>query len=376
MNNSRNSETSEEVSSQTNKLYRSIYLDLKQSIVRGDFSPANQIGTEKDLAQRYGVSVGTIRKTQSMLVEEGLLIKQQGRGTFVSPEAVRHRRLLWVCGVDVFDGDISPYYMHFLQACHRAGQAEGLVVEPAWLSHVRPDDSQPYLTKEALCRYAGYVFVGCVLSQHHMLGQVAQRQLPYAHMVHWQGSPQGVQLDHAQGVRLGVAALRQSGCEHIEVMGYDEHLFYLEPLFEELKVEPLGTPTGRHVTEVEHMGYRMMQRRLSQRSAATFDGMLFLDDILARGATRALLQNPGQWATRPQIAVMSDKDDVIPLGLPVIRVVHDNNVAARAAIDMVMARLQKRSDVRSMTVPFEILPQDPIVDTLSVSRPMRVSTHY
>lgn len=38
-----------------------------------------------ELANQYSVSVGTIRKTQQMLVDDGLLIKLQGSGTFVSP---------------------------------------------------------------------------------------------------------------------------------------------------------------------------------------------------------------------------------------------------------------------------------------------------
>ncbi len=39
--------------------------------------------SEQELAQMYSVSVGTVRKAVEGLVEDGLLVKQQGKGTFL-----------------------------------------------------------------------------------------------------------------------------------------------------------------------------------------------------------------------------------------------------------------------------------------------------
>ncbi len=338
-------------------LYRSIYLDLKRRITRGELTPATRIGTEKDLAQQYQVSVGTIRKTQDLLVQEGLLIKQQGRGTFVAPGAVRERRILWVCGLDVFDGDISPYYTQFLLACHQAGQAAGVVIEPAWLSHIRPGDSEPYMTDEAALRYAGFIFIGCEFPKHRLLRYATDQQLPHAHLVHWQDEPHGVRIDYPQGVRLGLEELKQRGCRRIAVLGFGEHLRRLAGLFRKLNVITLPTPSGRRMMEVEHMGYLALRERAAD-VLASGDGLMILDDILARGATRALLQEARHGGPELTIAVMSSRGNLMPLGLPVIHVVHDGDQAAQASVDLVLAQLQGERLSRGRTIAFAVSADD------------------
>jgi len=57
---------------------------LITSLAKGDYPPGSALPTEKTLATLYGISVGTLRKAVDELVSEGLLIRQQGRGTFVA----------------------------------------------------------------------------------------------------------------------------------------------------------------------------------------------------------------------------------------------------------------------------------------------------
>jgi GntR family transcriptional regulator len=57
---------------------------LKDKIQAGELKPGDQIPTEDNLCQAYGVSRGTVRQAISRLVQEGLVSRQQGRGTFVT----------------------------------------------------------------------------------------------------------------------------------------------------------------------------------------------------------------------------------------------------------------------------------------------------
>lgn len=68
-------------------LYRQIKELITQSLVSGEWRPGDPIPSELDLAGRYNVSQGTVRKAVSELAEEKLLVRQQGKGTFVASHA-------------------------------------------------------------------------------------------------------------------------------------------------------------------------------------------------------------------------------------------------------------------------------------------------
>ena len=66
----------------------SLYMQIKDlllaRIAKGDWSPGNIIPSEMSLAGELGVSQGTVRKAITELVENNVLTRKQGRGTFVS----------------------------------------------------------------------------------------------------------------------------------------------------------------------------------------------------------------------------------------------------------------------------------------------------
>ena len=55
-----------------------------QALDRGDWKPGEAIPSETELALRFQVSQGTVRKAVDELASENLLIRRQGKGTFVS----------------------------------------------------------------------------------------------------------------------------------------------------------------------------------------------------------------------------------------------------------------------------------------------------
>lgn len=66
----------------------SLYMQIKDLLVvriaKGDWSPGSVIPSEMQLARELGVSQGTVRKAITELVENNVLTRRQGRGTFVS----------------------------------------------------------------------------------------------------------------------------------------------------------------------------------------------------------------------------------------------------------------------------------------------------
>jgi len=65
-------------------LYEQIKILLTQSLIAGEWKPGEAIPSETDLAQRFAVSQGTVRKAIDQLAAENILIRRQGKGTFVA----------------------------------------------------------------------------------------------------------------------------------------------------------------------------------------------------------------------------------------------------------------------------------------------------
>ena len=68
-------------------LYQQIKQLILQGLQRGEWRPGEVIPSEFELAARYKVSQGTVRKAVDELAAEHLLVRRQGRGTFVATHA-------------------------------------------------------------------------------------------------------------------------------------------------------------------------------------------------------------------------------------------------------------------------------------------------
>ena len=87
-------------------LYRQIKALILQALETGEWRPGQVIPSEQELAARFSVSQGTVRKAIDEMAADNLLVRKQGKGTYVAshndPRALfRFLRLVPV------DGDLS-----------------------------------------------------------------------------------------------------------------------------------------------------------------------------------------------------------------------------------------------------------------------------
>lgn len=64
--------------------YRRVRIALTRMLAAGKWKPGEAIPSETQLALQFGVSIGTVRKAVDALVAGNILVRQQGRGTFVA----------------------------------------------------------------------------------------------------------------------------------------------------------------------------------------------------------------------------------------------------------------------------------------------------
>lgn len=69
-------------------LHHQVFRDLKAALEANEWRPGDRMPTERELAERYGCSLITIRHALGELVREGRIERTRGRGTFVLPPRI------------------------------------------------------------------------------------------------------------------------------------------------------------------------------------------------------------------------------------------------------------------------------------------------
>lgn len=77
----------------TKPLYLQLAEQIAEKISAGEYAVGSQLPNEQSLAQQFGLSNGSVRKALDTLEGKGLLMRQQGRGTFVCDPKTRPLQL-------------------------------------------------------------------------------------------------------------------------------------------------------------------------------------------------------------------------------------------------------------------------------------------
>lgn len=88
--------------------YGKLATAIKERILRGEWRAGQMLPSESALSQEYGVALGTIRQAMSLLVQDGILQRQQGKGTFVTRGLDGPSMLRFFRFNPAEDGVISP----------------------------------------------------------------------------------------------------------------------------------------------------------------------------------------------------------------------------------------------------------------------------
>lgn len=113
----------ETAESEGQPLFVAVKQRVREGIRDGRFS--GKLPPERDLAEAFGVSYMTLRRAIGDLVEDGVLRREQGRGTFVVPRTSFVERtgcVGMILAGRVYDGTVNPVYGAIFQGV--VGEAE------------------------------------------------------------------------------------------------------------------------------------------------------------------------------------------------------------------------------------------------------------
>jgi GntR family transcriptional regulator len=198
-------------------LHHQVYLHLTAALDGGEWKRGKQIPTERELAERYGCSLITVRRALDELAREGRLERTRGRGTFVAePPIVRD-----ILGPAGFADEIRAlgYRPYSVVVTARAEEASlavaaALAIPPGapvhYLERIRGADDVPLLLEQV--RLPAAMFPGLLdhdFSREESLWDVLRNDFHHP-VERWQEVLSAVVPNTREAALLGLRTRRPS----------------------------------------------------------------------------------------------------------------------------------------------------------------------
>ena len=110
-------------------LYRRIHFDLRERILSGQILPGEKMPSETEITRRYGISRFTAQQVYRLLVEEGLVVRKQGRGTFVRALSAERRNTRMILRLGALHTPDTPLVQAQYRFARKVAQLTGNQVE-------------------------------------------------------------------------------------------------------------------------------------------------------------------------------------------------------------------------------------------------------
>lgn len=296
--------------SKSRPVYQQIQDLVLDRIHDGTWKPGELIESAPKLARKLGISYATVCRAIDVLVARGILTTRSGAGTYVSQTALQ-RRVLWINGLNLNRGDISPYFLHNFDAGMSIFRQHNIEVDSIWVGLGEDPLSHSNLAQgEVLNRYSGVVLHACH-EKHPVRAVLSRYGIESLDLFHGIPNSSGLQV---QRICSGVLREWQS------LLGPSVLIIRENLPFENLQdTQRLIIPGLDGVAANEQWGYRATWLRLEQGNPPA--AWLVMDDIVARGVTRAILahrnKENSQGRPWPKVVVSSSEKTVLWHGFPV-----------------------------------------------------------
>ena len=150
-------------------LYQQIKALMLSSLQRAEWGPGEAIPSEIELAARFKVSQGTVRKAIDELAAENLLVRRQGKGTFVATHAEERVQFRFL-RLMPDDGEPTNMARHLIDCKRQRAPAE-----IARALHLRAGDPVIRVRRVLASRGTPIVLDDIWLPAHLFKGLTAQR---------------------------------------------------------------------------------------------------------------------------------------------------------------------------------------------------------
>jgi DNA-binding LacI/PurR family transcriptional regulator len=339
---------------------RQLHWDLAERLrqhVRTDMAAGDMLGSVRNLAKDWGVSIAVVRAAQALLCQEGVLEVRQGKGVRVTGGAGRRRVGLY-SELDLLHPRASSFHAVVMRLVRDELERRGVQTE-CYLGRTQPGDilQEPtcprFLDDLANHRLDGVVFVDRpVTGPWDQL--VRDLHIPRVGA----GTDYGIDFDYAAFVREGLRQLALQGSRRVAMLSWADAS--AEDAF--LATAPdlgLAMRPGwlRHDLHPQHAGAGWEEfREVWAAHAEKPDGLLVCDDVLFAEAATAMAEVGIRVPEQLRVVSHRNEGDTRRWPFPVTWIEFSPGRAAEALVTMILNLLTGEAPPPcQMRLPFAVV---------------------
>jgi DNA-binding LacI/PurR family transcriptional regulator len=332
---------------------------ILREIENGTFPAGRRIPSERELAQRFGISRASVRETIAELITAGVLFRTTGRGTFVAEARSQRagaaaRDIVFLISEEIFHF-VQTGYSQILRGVEAACRESGdrLVFKSLDVGAAEDWAESPVTP-------AGCIVVGGLRRQQ--LDKLRENGIPLVCVdLLIRAKLDGISsitIDYAGGTGAAVRHLHELGHRKIGFIGFagsDKYLSFWHAL------EALSL--SYHPRWVEFLqlgdlepgmlaGFHAMQAILSRPPLPT--AIVVTNDFVARGVCEAL--GLAGIAVPEQVSIIGFDDLGVQVSPPLTTVRADFDAVGRLAVETLFRSIEDKSqDAVELSVPVELV---------------------
>lgn len=197
-----------------------IYLKLRNILHKrirvGEFKSGDKLPSERAMSKQYGISYLTVNKAVASLVDEGILYRETGKGTFVAKESsweisreMRTQNIAVVGSITAFNSG-EPFYSRVLRGIESSAYREDYNVILA-TADKNGDQTSSLLKVVTEKKADAIIFVGKI--DDSIIADVKRRGLPFVLVDHYLSvfEADAVLIDNRRGLREAMKYLYRIG---------------------------------------------------------------------------------------------------------------------------------------------------------------------
>lgn len=173
-------------------LYKQIEMEILEKVNSGYYKVGAAIPTEYELAELYGVSRVTVRQATNNLAAQGILVRNQGSGTFVSSSTSAYERTAKIMGFkeEMEAGGRKPSTEIITYEIRTADAAisELLGIAPHaliyYIVRLRKADEQPFVLETSYIsvdKYPDITYQTMAVSKYDYFEKEKKLEIDYSH---------------------------------------------------------------------------------------------------------------------------------------------------------------------------------------------------